>query len=68
MPATHVGDRIQYRFRIFDASTGIDFEEADERFVNAMYGDTMTGRLKLEAREDQKEGLETKAVGIKTQC
>ena len=40
-------DRIQYRFRIFDASTGIDFEEADERFVNAT-GDTMTGRLKLE--------------------
>ena len=40
-------DRVKYRFRIFDASTGIDFNEADERFVNAS-GDTMTGRLKLE--------------------
>ena len=37
-------DRIKYRFRIFDASTGIDFNEADERYVNAT-GDTMTGGL-----------------------
>ena len=39
-------DRIKYRFRVFDGSTGIDFNEADDRYVNAD-GDKMTGQLAI---------------------